>query len=62
MFPIVLHAGRATLLRHELTHVRQWQQFPWTIAARYVLAHLRYGYVDNPFERDAREAEGGRGK
>lgn len=58
---IVVHPDvplTSTLLRHELAHVRQWQRFPWTFAARYVLAHIRHGYAANPFEREAREAEG----
>lgn len=60
---IVVHPGvpvTRALLRHELAHVRQWQRSPWTFAIRYVLAHLRYGYADNPFEREARDAEGDR--
>ena len=45
------------LLRHELAHVRQWRQRPWTFAARYAWWHVRYGYRDNPYEIEAREAE-----
>lgn len=45
------------LVRHELEHVRQWQSYPATFPVRYVLAHLRHGYTDNPFEVDARAAE-----
>lgn len=44
-----------SLLRHELTHVRQWQQdalFP----LRYTAATLRHGYQDNPYEVEARIA------
>ncbi len=48
------------LLRHELEHVRQWRRQPLTFPIRYALCHLRYGYHDNPYERAAREAEGGR--
>jgi hypothetical protein len=43
------------LLVHELTHVRQWREdvlFP----LRYTLATLRYGYLDNPYEVEARQA------
>jgi hypothetical protein len=47
----------ARLLRHELEHVRQWREQPWSFAARYALNHLRYGYRDNPFEVAARQAE-----
>lgn len=45
------------LLRHELAHVRQWQRQPWTFSIRYALNHLRYGYEQNPFEVEARNAE-----
>ncbi len=45
------------LLKHELTHVRQWQAQPFTFAARYVLNHVRYGYHANPYEVEARAAE-----
>ena len=47
------------LLRHELEHVRQWRRHPVTFPLRYALCHLRYGYHDNPYEREAREAERG---
>ena len=43
------------LLVHELTHVRQWRAdilFP----IRYTLATLRHGYVNNPYEVEARLA------
>ena len=43
------------LLVHELTHVRQWRAdllFP----VRYTLATLRHGYVNNPYEVEARQA------
>jgi hypothetical protein len=45
------------LIRHELAHVRQWQQNPVTFPARYVLNHFRYGYERNPYEVEARAAE-----
>ena len=53
--PDVQLTGR--LLRHELAHVKQWQRYPVTFPARYVLNHLRYGYHDNPYEIEARAAE-----
>ena len=43
------------LLAHELTHVRQWRAdvlFP----IRYTVAMLRHGYLDNPYEIEARLA------
>ena len=45
------------LLRHELEHVRQWQQHPVSFPARYLINHLRYGYYANPYEVEARAAE-----
>lgn len=57
---IVVHPSvRITerLVKHELEHVRQWQQNRWSFPVRYVLNHLRYGYEQNPFEVEAREAE-----
>jgi len=45
------------LLRHELAHVAQWQQQPFSFPLRYLLNHLRYGYTNNPFEVEARSAE-----
>lgn len=53
--PQVRLSGR--LLRHELAHVRQWQRYPLTFPARYVINHLRYGYEANPYEVEARAAE-----
>ncbi len=47
----------AGLLRHELAHVRQWQERPLTFPLRYVLEHLRRGYAHNPYEVEARAAE-----
>ena len=57
---IVVHAdARLTerLLRHELAHVRQWQRRPLSFPWLYLWGHVRYGYRDNPFEIEAREAE-----
>jgi len=57
---IVVHPeARLTerLLRHELTHVRQWQATPLTFPLRYAWRHLRHGYHDNPYEVEARAAE-----
>src|SRR5687767_11315013 len=45
------------LLRHELAHVRQWEENRWTFPVRYVLSHFRHGYHDNPYEIEARAAE-----
>ncbi|HEX6926168.1 MAG TPA: DUF4157 domain-containing protein [Longimicrobiaceae bacterium] len=50
-------AARLTpeLLAHELAHVRQWRADP-LFPLRYTLATLRFGYHDNPYEVEAREA------
>ena len=53
--PQVQLSGR--LLRHELAHVRQWQRYPLTFPARYIMNHFRYGYEANPYEVEARAAE-----
>jgi len=41
------------LLAHELTHVRQWRSEPF-FPLRYCLATLRHGYLNNPYEIEAR--------
>lgn len=46
------------LLRHELAHVEQWQRHPVSFPVDYVWKHLQFGYKDNPYEVEAREAEG----
>ena len=57
---IVVHPGvplTPRLLRHELTHVRQWQAHPFSFPVRYAWEFLRHGYEANPFEAEARAAE-----
>ena len=57
---IIVHPNvrlTSRLLQHELAHVRQWQQHPFTFPVRYVMNHVRYGYDANPFEVEARAAE-----
>jgi hypothetical protein len=46
------------LLRHELAHVRQWRRRPLAFPLLYALAHVRHGYRNNPYEVEARAAEG----
>lgn len=56
---IVVHPSvRLTprLLAHELAHVRQWAEDPW-FPLRYTAESLRHGYLQNRYEREAREAE-----
>jgi Domain of unknown function (DUF4157) len=48
------------LVRHELAHVTQWNRHPVTFPCRYIWAHIRHGYRDNPYEREARAAEAAR--
>jgi len=43
------------LLFHELIHVEQFRRNPIRFPIRYLFAHLRYGYYDNPAEREARQ-------
>jgi hypothetical protein len=50
------------LLRHELAHVEQWTRWPVTFPFRYIRAHIRHGYRDNPYEVEARAAEAGTGE
>jgi len=38
---------------HELTHVRQFWSHPLTFHARYLWWLWRYGYRNNPYEREA---------
>jgi hypothetical protein len=41
------------LLLHELRHVHQFEA-GWAFPLRYVWGSLRHGYLDNPYEADAR--------
>jgi hypothetical protein len=52
----------ASLLAHELTHVRQAERFGPFFAPLYLAALVRYGYRHNPFERAAYLAGGGDAK
>jgi hypothetical protein len=57
---IVLHPRARLsepLLRHELEHVRQWRERPFTFPFRYVWCQIRHGYRNNPYEVAARRAE-----
>jgi hypothetical protein len=57
---ILVHPdARATerLMYHELTHVRQWRERPLLFPLHYLWCHMRYGYRDNPYEVEARQAE-----
>jgi hypothetical protein len=57
---IVIHPAVSPterLLRHELAHVEQWRRHPLIFPIDYVWKHIRYGYTDNPYEKQARDAE-----
>jgi len=41
------------LIAHELAHVRQWEEDP-LFPIRYATATLRFGYLNNPYEVEAR--------
>lgn len=61
---IIVHPNvhvTAPLVRHELAHVKQWEEDRWLFPLRYAINHLRYGYHDNPYEIDARAAETNQG-
>jgi len=47
----------ASLLRHELVHVRQWTSRGAFFPILYAWYHIRHGYRRNPFEIEARMAE-----
>lgn len=45
-------------LRHELAHVRQFQQYGWVrFLFLYLIESIKKGYYKNRFEVEAREAE-----
>lgn len=60
---ILIHPAREPterLVRHELAHVRQWEESPHAFPFRYIAAHIRHGYGGNPYEAEARSSEAGR--
>ncbi len=45
-------------LRHEIAHVLQWKEHGFILFLfKYLLYSIRYGYTNNPFEIEARNAE-----
>lgn len=45
-------------LRHEVCHVKQWNDKGYLLFLfDYVWLSIRYGYYQNPYEKEAREAE-----
>ncbi|KKK90666.1 hypothetical protein LCGC14_2720720 [marine sediment metagenome] len=50
---------RERLLKHEAKHVEQYQQYGFFgFLIRYIKYHRQDGYLHNPFEVEARKAEG----
>jgi hypothetical protein len=47
----------ASLVRHELEHVRQWREDGFMFPIRYAMQYARHGYRANPYEVAARNAE-----
>jgi hypothetical protein len=46
------------LMRHELCHVKQYKEHGFLpFLFKYVLESIRYGYTNNKFEKEARQAE-----
>ena len=45
------------LLKHEMAHVRQWEQYGIWFLVLYLWESIKHGYTNNRFEIEAREAE-----
>jgi hypothetical protein len=46
------------LLKHEMCHVRQYQRHGFLMfIMKYLWQSIRHGYYNNPFEKEARDAE-----
>jgi hypothetical protein len=45
------------LRKHEARHVYQFSQEPFTFWFKYLYYQVKYGYWDNPYEKDARSFE-----
>lgn len=60
---VYIHPDRmwdAHLIRHELKHIEQMQNEGYIrFFTKYLWYSARYGYFDNPYEVEAREAENG---
>lgn len=45
-------------VRHEICHIQQIKRLGWIrFAFHYLVSSMRYGYYQNPFEVEARDAE-----
>lgn len=52
------HIDKDWLIRHERKHEEQAARHGWLVfLARYFWYQMRYGYNNNPFEIEARQAE-----
>jgi len=58
LFVVVNDKNNERLIRHEMCHVRQWWR-GWLagFAVMYLYYLIKYGYWDNPYEVEARNAE-----
>lgn len=46
------------MFRHEVKHILQYQEHGWFLfLMKYLWYSMRYGYYNNPLEREARAAE-----
>lgn len=46
-------------VEHEIQHIRQYQQYGfWRFLILYLIESVKYGYYNNRFEVEAREAAG----
>lgn len=43
-------------VRHEQKHKEQWAKEGWKFLLKYIYFSCRYGYKNNPYEIEAREA------
>ena len=52
------HTENKRLVRHEKKHLEQWKRY-WVVGflPLYIWYHIRYGYINNPLEVEARFAE-----
>jgi len=45
-------------VRHELKHIEQYQRYGvWRFLFKYLVQSIKYGYYNNPLEKEARAAE-----
>jgi len=62
VWPFVLYAKleqpyQQGVIVHELTHIVQQVQHPFTFHIKYLYYHFKYGYKKNPYEVAARKTQ-----